>query len=54
MYVNMVNSLYEWSQVWKLNFNVIECKVISFTRNIKPTFIVFDYHLNGTILENVS
>ena len=47
-----LNSLYEWSQVWKLNFNVIKCEVVSFTRNPKP--IVFNYHLNGTILENVS
>ena len=47
-----LNSLYEWSQVWKLNFNVIKCKVFSFTRNTKP--IVFNYHLNGTISENVS
>ena len=31
---------------------VIKCKIVSFTRNIKP--IVFNYHLNGTILENVS
>ena len=47
-----LNSLYDWSQVWKLNFNVIKCKVVSFTRNTTP--IVFNYHLNGTILENVS
>ena len=47
-----LNTLYEWSQVWKLNFNVIKCKVVSFARNMKP--IVFNYHLNGTILENVS
>ena len=47
-----LNSLYEWSQVWKLNFNVIKYKVVSFTRNTKP--IVFNYHLNRTILENVS
>ena len=47
-----LNSLYEWSQVWKLNFNVIKCKVVSFTRNTKS--IVFNYHLNVTILENVS
>ena len=47
-----LNSLYEWSQVWKLNLIVIKCKVVSFTRNTKP--IVFNYHLNGTILENVS
>ena len=34
-----LNSLYEWSQVWKLNFNVLRCKVLSFTRNVTP--IVF-------------
>ena len=45
-----LNSLYERSQIWKLNFNVIKCKVVLFTRNIKP--IVFDYHLNETILEH--
>ena len=39
-----LNSLYEWSQIWKLNFNVNKCKVVLFTRNIKP--IVFDCHLN--------
>ena len=44
-----LNSLYEWSQVWKLNFHVI---IFSFTRNTKP--IVFNFHLNGTILENES
>ena len=47
-----LNGLYEWSQVWKLNFNVIKCKVVSFTRHTKP--IVFNYHQYGTISENVS
>ena len=47
-----VYSLYEWSQVWKLNFHIIKCQVVSFTRKITP--IVFNYHLNGTILDNVS
>ena len=47
-----LNSLYEWSQVWKLNFNVLKCKVLSFTRNVTP--IVFKYHLSGTVLENIS
>ena len=23
-----LNSLYEWSQIWKLNFNVLKCKVL--------------------------
>ena len=47
-----LNSLYKWSQVWKLNFNVLKCKVLSFTRNV--TCIVFKYHLNGAVLENIS
>ena len=47
-----LNGLYEWSQVWKLNFNVLKCKVLSFTKNVTP--IVFKYHLNGTVLENIS
>ena len=47
-----LNSLYEWSQVWKLNFNVLKCKVLTFTRNVTP--IVFKYHLNGTVFENIS
>ena len=47
-----LNSFYEWSQVWKLNFNVLKSKVLSFTRNV--THIVFTYHLNGTVLENIS
>ena len=47
-----LNSLYEWSQVWNLNFNVLTCKVLSFTRNATP--IVCKYHLNETVLENIS
>ena len=47
-----LNNLYEWSQDWKLNFNVLKCKVLSFTRNVTP--IVFKYHLNGNLLENIS
>ena len=49
-----LNGLYEWSQVWKLNLNEPKCKVLSFTRNIRPTPIVFKYHLNGTVLKNIS
>ena len=47
-----LNSLYEWSQVWKVNFIELKCKVLSFTRKVTP--IVFKYHLNGTVLENIS
>ena len=31
---------------------MLKCKVLPFTRNVTP--IVFKYHLNGTVLENIS
>ena len=40
-----LNSLYEWSQVWKLNFNDLKCKVL--IRNVTQE-IVLKYHLIGT------
>ena len=50
LFINDMPDCTELSQVWKFNFIEIKCKVVSFTRNIKP--IVFNYHLNGTVLEN--
>ena len=52
LFTNDMPDCAEWSRVWKLNSNVIKCKVVLFLRNITP--IVFNYHLNGTVLENVS
>ena len=40
-----LNSLYEWSQVWKLNFNELKCKVLAFTINVTP--IVFKKFFSG-------
>ena len=36
----------------KLPFNEIKCKVLSFATNVTP--IVYKYHLNETVLKNVS
>ena len=33
---NDLHELYRWSKYWKLNFNSLKCKVISFTRNRNP------------------
>ena len=49
---NDLDELYQWSKYWKLNFNSLKCKVISFTRNRNP--IKFVYKINGEPLENVS
>ena len=32
-YQNDLDELYQWSGYWKLNFNYLKCKVISFSRN---------------------
>ena len=47
-----IDNLYEWSVVWRLKFNPIKCKVMSFTRSANP--INYIYTLNGTPLECVS
>ena len=49
---NELNELYRWSKYWKLNFNSLKCKVISFAWNRNP--IKFVYTINREPLENVS
>jgi hypothetical protein len=44
-------SLEKWSTIWKLNFNVNKCKLLSFTRVLK---FVFPYTINNTPLERVT
>ena len=48
---NDFDELYRWSKYWKLNFNSLKCKVISFTRN--SNLIKFVYKINGEPLLNV-
>ena len=48
-----IDSMYKWSQLWQMDFNVIKCyiHVISFTRSKNP--ILFDYTMNGVPLQRV-
>lgn len=43
--------LFNWSCSWKMDFNASKCKVLSITRSNDP--IVFNYSMNGTVLEKV-
>ena len=49
---NDLDDLYRFSKYWKLNFNSLKSKVITFTRNRNP--IKFVYTINGEPLENVN
>ena len=44
-----IDSMYKWSQLWQMDFNVIKCYIISFTRSKNP--ILFDYIMNGVPLQ---
>ena len=44
-----LDSLAEWSRVWRLRLNPSKCSVISFTLRKRP--VMHDYVLNGAILE---
>ena len=46
-----IDSMYKWSQLWQMDFNVIKCYIISFTRSKNP--ILFDYTMNGVPLQRV-
>ena len=46
-----IDSMYKWSQFWQMDFNVIKCYIISFTRSKNP--ILFDYTMNGVPLQRV-
>ena len=46
-----IDSMYKWSQLWQMDFNVIKCYIISFTRSKNPIF--FYYTMNGVYLQRV-
>ena len=46
-----IDSMYKWSELWQMDFNVIKCYIISFTRSKNP--ILFDYTMNGVPLQRV-
>lgn len=45
-----LNKLYEWGQVWNMDFNVAKCKIMHCGYNNKK----FDYNINGVSLEKIS
>ena len=42
---NAIDSLFEWSQKWGMDFNILKCYIISFNRSMNP--IVFNNTMNG-------
>jgi hypothetical protein len=46
-----LDRFYEWSILWKINFNPSKCKVLSVSRAANP--IVYNYSMNDEPLENV-
>ena len=47
-----IDMLYKWSVIWKMDFNPSKCKVLTVSRRKAP--VVFNYNLNGIILEHVT
>ena len=45
-----IESMYKWSQLWQMDFNVIKCYIISFTRSKNP---IFYYSMNGVPWQRV-
>ena len=46
-----IDSLFEWSQKWGMDFNILKCYIVSFNRSMNP--IVFNYTMNGVPLKRV-
>ena len=49
---NAIDSLFECSQKWGMNFNILKCYIISFNKSMNP--IVFNYTMNGVPLKRVN
>ena len=48
---NDLNRMFEWSQSWNMNFNLMKCKVLTITRGYQK--LCFNYSLDGASLEHV-
>ena len=46
-----LNSVYQWSKLWQMNFNINKCVVLKCYKSVSP--ITTHYHLNNHILECV-
>ena len=49
---NDIQTLFKWSQTWKLDFNVTKCKVLTISNKKDPD--KFNYTLNTDPLEHVN
>ena len=49
---NDIQTLFKWSQTWKLDFNVSKCKVLTISNKTDPD--KFNYTLNNDPLEHVN
>ena len=49
---NAIDSLFEWSQKWRMDFNISKCYIISFNRSINS--IVFNYTMDEVPLKRVN
>ena len=47
-----LDALLSWCTKWRLNVNIAKCKILSVTKSRSP--VVFDYHINGILVERVS
>ena len=46
-----INNLVEWSDVWKMTFNMDKCSLCTITRKRNP--IIYDYNMRGKALKRV-
>ena len=46
-----LNSLFQWSENWKMSFNISKCQVLHMSRKRTPTHTHTNYHLGGQDLQ---
>ena len=46
--MQVIDSLYNWGQMWDLHYHPSKCQIISVTR--KRNVVKFDYCMNDTVL----
>ena len=47
-----IDSIFSWSQKWRMIFNISKCFIITFTRLKNP--VSFNYSMNGVALKRVT
>ena len=46
------NPLFEWSQKWGMDLNILKCYIMSFNISMNP--IVFNYAMNGVPMKRIN